>query len=127
MLSLPSLWTFLAKAKRSEAYLYLRTIAQAQKIYFIEHGSYTKNIGGADGLGWQPEGTFNYTYGFPDGAEGEGYFTGLLKTPASALAGASISRNGFTIYAAGNIYGDKPDIISIDHRHVIRIVSDALV
>ncbi len=126
MVSLPGLLKFLAKAKRSEAYLYLRTLAQAQKSYFIEHGTYTKNIGGSSGLGWQPEGTFNYSYGFPDGAEGEGHFTGQLKTSPALLSGASVSRTGFTLYAAGQIYGDKPDIISIDEKNVIKIVSDAL-
>lgn len=126
MLSIPSLLRVLAKAKRSEAYLYLRTIAHAQKAHFIEHGSYTKNIGGADGLGWRPEGIYNYTYGFADGSEGEAHFTGTLKTAASALSGATISRSGFIIYAAGHIYGDKPDVISIDERNVIKIVHDAL-
>lgn len=125
-ISIPSLLKFVAKAKRSEAYLYLKTVAHAQKSYFIEHGTYSKNIGGKEGLGWQPEGIFNYTYGFPDGAEAEGHFTGALKTPASLLSGATVSRMGFTIYAAGYIYGEKPDILSIDERNVIKIVSDAL-
>ncbi len=128
MLSVPSLLRVLAKAKRAEAYLYLHTLAQAQKAYHAEHGSYTKKIGkkGSDSLQWEPEGNYNYTYGFPEGAEGDGHFTGQLNTPPSLLSGATISKNGFILYAAGYIYGDKPDIISIDHHHVIRIVNDAL-
>lgn len=125
MISVPSLMKFLAKAKRAEAYMHLRALANAQKAHFAEFGSYTKNLGDR-GLGWKPEGIVNYTYGFSDGAAGESHFIGHLKTPASALAGASIGRDSFTIYAAGHIYGEKPDILSIDQHNVIKIVSDAL-
>lgn len=124
MISIPSLMKFLAKAKRAEAYIHLRTLANAEKAYFAEFGSYTKNLG--SDLGWKPEGAVNYTYGFSDGAAGEGHFIGQLKTPASALSGATVSRNGFVIYAAGHIYGEKPDVLSIDEHNVIKIVSDAL-
>lgn len=126
MVTIPSLMKFLAKSKRSEAYLYLRTLAQAEKSYYIEHGSYTKKLSGPDSLGWKPEGSFFYTYGFPEGGEGKSHFVGQLKTPASALSGAAISRDGFVIYAAGNIYGGEIDIVSIDHHGVIKIVNDAL-
>ncbi len=125
MVSVPSLMKFLAKAKRAEAYIHLRMLANAEKAYFAEYGKYTKSLG-ADGLGWKPEGMVNYTYGFSDGASGESHFIGQLKTPASALAGATVSRDGFAIYAAGQIYGEKPDILSIDQHNVIKIVSDAL-
>ncbi len=47
-LSVPSLMRYAAKAKRAEAYLYLRTLAHAQKAYFVEQGTYTKKIGGTD-------------------------------------------------------------------------------
>lgn len=124
MISAPSLMKFLAKAKRAEAYIHLRALANAQKAYFAEFGSYTKNLGDR-GLGWKLEGLVNYTYGFNEGA-GESHFIGQLKTPASALAGASIGRDSFTIYAAGHIYGEKPDILSIDQHNMIKIVSDAL-
>ena len=126
MISVPSLMKFLAKAKRAEAYIHLRMLANAQKAYFAEFGRYTKNLGCIEGLGWKPEGMVNYTYGFSDGAPGESHFIGQLKTPASALAGATVSRDGFAIYAAGHIYGEKPDILSIDQHNVIKIVSDAL-
>ena len=43
-LSVPSLMRYAAKAKRAEAYLYLRTLAHAQKAYFVETGDlYKKN------------------------------------------------------------------------------------
>lgn len=125
-LALPNLMKFLAKAKRTEAYLYLRILGQAEKAYFAEHGMFTKNITGPQGLGFIPEGTCNYTYGFPQGAAGESYLVGSLNTPASALKGASLTKNGFVICAAGLIYGDKPDVLSIDQNMVIKIVSDAL-
>lgn len=125
MISVPSLMKFLAKAKRAEAYIHLRMLANAQKAYFAEHGRYTKNIG-SSGLGWVPDGAVNYTYGFCDGAAGESYFIGELKTQPSALTGSSISQNGFILCAAGQIYGEKIDIISINERCVIKILSDAL-
>ncbi len=125
MISVPSLMKMLAKSKRTEAYLYLRTLAQAQKVHFAEHGSYTTQLTGASGLGWKPEGSFLYTYGFPGGA-GETHFIGQSDVPASALQGASITPHGFVLRAAGRIYGEKLDIISLDHAHVFTLVSDAL-
>ena len=124
MLTVPGLMKFLAKAKRAEAYIHLQSLANAQKLYFAEHGTYTKNLLGPDGLGWKPEGVVNYSYGFSDGAKS--HVIGQLKTPASALSGASLSKEGFTICAAGTIYGEKPDVLSIDQNNVIKIVSDAL-
>lgn len=125
MISVPSLMKFLAKSKRAEAYIHLRMLANAQKAYFAEYGKYTKNLG-SNGLGWKPDGAVNYSYGFSDGAAGESHIIGQLKTPASALAGATIGRDSFTMYAAGQIYGEKPDILSVDEHNVIKIVSDAL-
>lgn len=126
MISVPTMMKFLAKAKRAEAYIHLRSLANAQKVFFAEFGRYTKNLGGAEGLGWKPEGSCNYTYGLSDGAQGESHFIGSLKTPVSALAGAQVTRDCFILYAAGHIYGEKPDILSVDHNNVIKIVSDAL-
>lgn len=124
MISMPSLMKTLAKAKRAEAYIHLRSLANAQKAYFAECGSYTKNL--CTDLHWKPEGNVLYTYGFSDGADGETHFVGQLKTPASALSGASISANGFTLYAAGLIYGEKPDILTVDQHGAIKIVHDGL-
>ncbi len=125
VISVPSLMKFLAKAKRAEAYIHLRMLANAQKAYFAEYGKYTKLIG-SGGLGWMPEGTINYTYGFSDGSSGKSHFIGQLKTPSSELRGSSLSLDGFVICAAGAIYGEKVDVLSIDEHHTIKIVSDAL-
>ncbi len=122
----PSLMKLVAKAKRAEAYVVLRSLALAQKAYFAEFGHYTTNLFGAQGLSWKPEGNYNYTYGF-SGAAGHNHFVGQLKTPASALQGAHITSDGFTAYAAGDIDGDgEPDILSIDQDNVIKIVKDDL-
>ncbi len=126
ILSVPHLMKTLAKAKRSEAYLYLRAIAQAQKVYYAEHGRYTATLNGPEGLGWTPEGFYNYTYGFAGSQEGVGHFIGKYETPASALSAAQISDNGFTIAAAGRIYGDTHDILTIDEQGRITLVQDAL-
>jgi prepilin-type N-terminal cleavage/methylation domain-containing protein len=123
--SVPSLMRYAAKAKRTEAYLYLRTLAHAQKAYFVEHGTYTKKIG-AEGLRWKPEGPHQYTYGFSGGAAGETHYVGQSKAPTSLLSGASLSREGFTIYAAAYIYQEIPDILSIDQNNEIKLISDAL-
>ncbi len=121
-LAVPNFMKIVAKAKRAEAYMYLRTLAQAQKIYYAEHGSYTTNL---SALGWKPEGTFVYTYGFP-GGEGHSSVSGHSQAPSSALQGAQVSKNGFVVCAAGAIYGEKLDIISLDQAHVFTVVSDAL-
>lgn len=123
----PSLMKFVAKAKRTEAYVILRSLALAQKAYFAEYGHYTTNLFGPQGLSWKPEGNYNYTYGFNGGTEGQSHFIGQLKTPVSALQGARITPQGFTAYAAGDIDGDgEPDILSIDQDNVIKIVKDDL-
>ena len=123
-LTLPSLTTFLAKAKRTEAYVNLSSLATAEKAYFAEHGKYTKNL---RNLGWKPEGNFNYTYGFADGSEGVNYFVGKSKAPSSALNGSKISDNNFVICAASDIDNDgKLDVIAIDQNSKITILEDDL-
>ena len=122
MLSVPRLMKILAKAKRSEAYVYLRTIAQAQKIYFAEQGSYSSSL---KEIGWSPEGAFNYTYGLPGTQEGEGCFVGKLGTSSSQLRGG-ITKEGFIVSAAGTIYGEVPDIVTINQDGEIVIVQDGL-
>jgi prepilin-type N-terminal cleavage/methylation domain-containing protein len=125
-LAVPSLFKFLAKSKRSEAYMTLRSLAMAEKAYWLEHGSYTTNLSGSNGLGWKPEGMLQYTYGFP-GGEGAQCFIGALKAPGSALQGAGVKDNGFTIMAAGDIDGDgQIDLISIDQNGTITVVNDDL-
>ncbi len=126
MLAVPNLMKVLAKAKRSEAYLYLRTLAQAQKVYHAEHGKYTTTLNGPGGLGWKPEGSYNYSYGFAGTAEGTGHFIGKLETAATALSAAKIGDTTFTIAAAGKIYGQTLDILTINEEGTICLISDSL-
>lgn len=133
MIAIPSFSRMLAKSKRAEAYTNLAAIYAAQKAYWAEHGKYTDVLAGPNSAGWKPEGykgggeqeNFYYTYGFA-GSEGKNNFTGKLKTGAGSLSGAKASKDGFVAYAAGDIYGSKPDILSVDENNNIRIVQDAL-
>ncbi len=133
-LAIPNFMRFLAKAKRTEAYMNLGSIYTAQKAYFAEHGHYSSSLSGQGGIGWQPEGykgggkseRFYYTYGF-SGAEGKNYFTGKLQTSSSHLGGAKADEKTFTAIAAGDIDGDgDPDILSIDQDNNIKIITDDL-
>ena len=56
MVAIPSFMRFLSKAKRAEAYMNLGSIYVAQKAHWAEKGSYSINLSGKDGVGWQPEG-----------------------------------------------------------------------
>ena len=126
ILSLPSLMKVLAKARRTEAYLYLRTVAQAQKVYYAEHGTYTDQLSGPESIGWKPDGQHVYTYGFSGTQEGKGHFIGTAGTPSSALKGSRVTAHGFVIAAAGTIYGKRPDLLTIDQTGAIRVLYDAL-
>lgn len=135
MISIPSFFRFLAKAKRAEAYMNLGALYVAQKSHWAETGSYATALRGPGGIGWAPEGyagggaheRFYYTYGFAQGQEGSHHFTGKLETPASALQGTSASKEGFVAAAAGDIDGDgDADVITVDDRHDIKIVRDDL-
>lgn len=125
-ISVPSFFKFLAKSKRSEAYMTLRSLYMAEKAYWAERGTYTTVLQGTDGLGWKPEGEMHYTYGFP-GTEGVNYFTGILKGPASSLQGARATDKEFRVFAVADIDGDGDvDVISIDQQGKIRIEKDDL-
>jgi type IV pilus assembly protein PilA len=126
-IALPGLMRFVAKAKRTEAYVVLRSLYAAEKAYWIEHGTYSTALLNADGVGWKPEGTLQYTYGFDQGGEGKGYVVGKLKAPGSALAGTKATGNEFVIAAAADIDGDGDyDILTIDHTGTIVVVKDDL-
>jgi prepilin-type N-terminal cleavage/methylation domain-containing protein len=134
MIAVPNFMCFLAKAKRTEAYMNLHSIYAAQKAYFAENGTYSNLLNGQGGIGWKPEGykgggkqeRFYYTYGFP-GSEGKSCFTGKLETSVSHLNRARADKTGFVAVAAGDIDGDgKPDIITIDQDNAITIVEDDL-
>ena len=124
-LSVPSLFRFLAKSKRSEAYMTLRSLYLAEKSYWAEHGTYTNVLQGQNSLGWKPEGVLQYTYGFP-GAEGTNFVTGALKGANAALTG-NANAQSFTASAVGDIDGDgDPDILTIDQNGTITLVKDDL-
>jgi len=127
MIAVPNFLRYVAKAKRAEVYLNLGAIYTAQKAFWAEHGTYSPNLTGTDGIGWKPEGEINYTYGFP-GSEGTNYFTGKLKAPASQLSGiAKADKESFTAAAIGDIDGDnEPDIVTINDKREIKILKDDL-
>ncbi len=135
MVSFPSFMRFLAKAKRTEAYMNLGSIYVAQKSYWAEHGTYSSNLSGPNSIGWQPEGytgggskeRFYYTYGFSQGSEGQHYFTGRLQTASSELGSTKADQQSFIVAAAGDIDGDGvSDVITINQLHDIQLVKDDL-
>ena len=127
MIAVPNMLYYVSKAKRTEAYAQLASLALAEKAYFAEHGSYTKDIAGAQGLNWKCQGSCNYSYGFGSGQEGVHHFIGKLKAPASALAKANIGPKEFLLVAAADIDGDgEYDILSIDQDNVFTLISDDL-
>ena len=133
MISIPNFMRFLARAKRSEAYLNLGALYTHEKAYWAEHSTYTTNLGGPGGAGWRPEGysgggaqeRFYYTYGFTSGKEGEGLFTGKLGAPASALGNTSAGAQAFIAAAAADIDGDgQYDLLTVNEHNEIKLVQD---
>lgn len=134
LIAVPNFLRYLAKAKRVEAYMNLSALCLAQKSHFAEHGSYSTQLSGPGGIGWQPEGykgggkqeSFYYTYGFP-GAEGQNYFSGKLESASSHLSPGFANKEGFLAVAVGDIDGDgKPDVLTIDHHNNITLLEDDL-
>lgn len=134
MVSIPSFYRFLAKAKRTEAYMNLSSICAAQKAHWAECGTYSNVLYGDKGVGWKPEGyrgggaqeNFYYTYGF-SGGEGRNFFTGRLGTSAAHLHRSTAGKDSFIAIAAGDILGNgKPDILMVDENNRIIIIQDAL-
>ena len=134
MVAVPTFSRLIAKAKRTEAYMNLKSLYAAQKAYHAEYGKYSATLYGKDGVGWKPEGyhgggeqeNFVYTYGF-SGSEGINFFTGKLKTDSSYLQNAKINDGGFMAIAAADIDNDgEVDIISINQDGVITIIQDDL-
>jgi prepilin-type N-terminal cleavage/methylation domain-containing protein len=135
MVSVPSFMRYMAKAKRTEAYMNLGAIYTAEKMHWAEHGCYTEQLCGTNGAGWKPENysgggskeRFYYTYGFAQGKEGEHYFTGKLGASIKALPNAKADQSGFLAIAAADIDGDgKLDVIGINDKHEIVILQDDL-
>jgi type IV pilus assembly protein PilA len=133
-LAVPNFMRFLAKAKRTEAYVNLSSIYAAEKAYWAEHGRYSAALCGEGGVGWKPEGytnggkqeRFHYTYGFP-GSEGKNYFTGKLEASAGNLSLGRADEKSFVAVAVADIDGDgQPDVLTIDQDNTIKIVQDDL-
>lgn len=124
MISIPGLMKVFSKAKRTEAYVNLRSLYMAEKAYCAERGSYTTEI---QSLGWTPGSGCLYTYGFP-GTEGLHYISGSAKTPATALSQAYAHTKEFCAYAVCDIDEDGVfDMVSIDQDGVIKVVQDDLI
>lgn len=126
MIAIPNFNQFLAKAKRTEAYMNLHALYAAEKAYWAEHGTYSDALMGENSIGWKPEGNFYYTYGFV-GSEGRNNFIGKLKTPSSHLSISKANKDGFIAVATADIDNDgTADIITIDENNNIVIVQDDL-
>jgi len=126
MIAVPNFNRFLAKAKRTEAYMNLSAIYAAEKAYWAEHGKYSDILQGEGGIGWKPSGNTYYTYGFV-GSEGRNNVIGKLNTPSSYLQISRADNNGFIAVAAGDIDNDgTPDILTVDENNNIIIVQDDL-
>lgn len=133
-LAVPNFMRFLAKTKRTEAYVNLTSIYAAQKSYWAENGRYSSTLCGEGGIGWKPEGytsggkqeRFHYTYGFP-GVEGKNYFTGKLEASAGNLSIAKADEKSFIAVAVADIDGDGDfDVLTIDQDNAIKVVHDDL-
>lgn len=124
MIAIPSLMRFSAKAKRSEAYIHLGSLAAAEKAYWIEHGTYTDKLAE---LSWKPEGATTYTYGFA-GQEGINFIPGKTTNAASALQGVTkADQTGFVAAASADIDGDGTmDVITVNDKHEFTIATDDL-
>lgn len=126
MVAVPTFSKFLAKAKRAEAYMNLSSIYAAEKAYWAEHGTYSDVLSGDGGIGWQPEGNINYSYGF-SGAQGRNNFIGKLNTPMSGVGNSHADAQGFVAVAVGDIDNDgQPDVLTVDQNGTIVIVQDDL-
>ena len=127
MIGIPSYMRFVCKSKRTEVYLNLGALYAAEKAHWAEYGTYSNKLSGSKGVGWAPEGEYQYTYGFA-GTPGVNCVEGKLCASHGNLSGiTSASRNGFVAAAVADIDGDgKMDIITIDDKHIIKIVQDDL-
>lgn len=125
-MAVPNLLKFSAKAKRAEAYAQLRSLYMAEKVYFAEKGSYTTLLTGNNSLGWKPDGTVLYTYGF-SGTPGVNNIIGSLGAQPTALDGSRADKKSFLAYAVGDLDGDGVlDKLSITETGEITIVTDDL-
>lgn len=126
MIATPYLFNFLAKGRRAEAYVMLRSLYLAEKSHWADNGTYTTDLG-PSGLNWKPEGSPLYSYGFGEGNRGtQGSLKGSTGS-RSELARGYANNQGFKAIATADIKGNgKPDVLSIDEKGVVRIEQDAL-
>lgn len=126
MIAAPRFLNFLAKAKRTEAYLNLSSIYTAQKVHWAENGTYSTVLNGPGSIGWQPEGKTYYSYGFP-GQANKNFFEGKWAGPKDALSKAKADKNSFTVVATAYIKDEKnPDTLMINEKNEITIVNDGI-
>ncbi len=136
-IAVPQCFKYQAKAKQAEVAVYLASLHTAQAAYFAEHGEYSSNLSGEQGVGWRPEGyqgggsqeKFYYTYGFNNGDSQEGinYFTGKLGTTKDNLGETFADKNGFIIRAAADLLDNgKLDIWQIDQNRNISHIQNGL-
>ena len=136
-ISIPRYFSYLVKAKQAEVSFMLSSLYSAQQSYWINNGTYSNELAGENGIGWQPEGyngggknaNFNYTYGFyfPGAKEGVHYFTGKLGAPKEALANSKADKETFIAVAAGDISKkNKTDIWSVNDSKKIEHIQDGV-
>lgn len=128
-IAVPRYLSYSRKAKSAEAAMLLASLHTAEQMYWAEHGTYSTNLNGPDGLGWQPEGyngggkkaNFYYTYGFyfPGAKEGVHYFTGKMETPPTTLEGTRADKGTFVAKATAEFGENDIDVWSIDDSRTI--------
>jgi prepilin-type N-terminal cleavage/methylation domain-containing protein len=135
--SVPRYFNYLAKAKQAEVSFMLSSLYAAEQSHWINHGTYSNELSGENGIGWQPEGyngggekaNFCYSYGFyfPGAKEGVHYFTGKLGAPKESLSGAKAEKETFTVFAAGEIAKKgKVDIWSMNETKKIEHIQNGI-
>lgn len=126
VLAVPQLMRYKAKAYQAEVAMNLASLHTAEQAFFAQHGFYTAELTGPNGLGWKPAGAgngqeagFYYTYGFnvPGAQEGVHYFTGKLGATKENLGSTSASKEGFIAAAAADVTGkNRVDVWQIDEN-----------
>lgn len=123
MIATPYLFNFLAKGRRAEAYVMLRSLYLAEKSYWADHGSYVADLG-PSGLNWAAEGSPYYSYGFGEGVRGT---QGSSRGSRAELSRGYANAQGFKAIAVADLKGNgKQDILSIDERGIVKIEQDGL-
>ncbi len=137
VLAVPQLFNYKAKAYQAEVAMNLASLHTAEQAYYAQHGHYTTELGGPNGLGWKPAGyhgggkdeNFYYTYGFnvPDAVEGVHVFTGKLNTPKESLGTCKADNESFVAGAAGDLNGkNKPDVWNINESRKIENIQNGI-